>query len=243
MKQWRLLTWVSLISAALMTSGCVSLAAVEPVSAPPSQFRSDAVADVEFLPSADVGRRCAQRGGKVFGMPAVWAMACANTRLMTMPDPCTLHVKTSYSNTLCEILNQSDDSESDAQPNRETLIRMEFLQSDHVAHRCLQRRGQGDANPMREIEACRNSVMITIGNPCWRDKPDWYANLFCHELGHVNGWPANHANVRKRSMAMVANPSGMLTSAQGQSKDPAMRMAEQTILARDPIRFVTTQRP
>jgi hypothetical protein len=32
---------------------------------------------------------------------------------------------------------------------------------------------------------------IWIENPC--DWPgDSYAQLLCHEIGHINGWPANH---------------------------------------------------
>jgi hypothetical protein len=34
-------------------------------------------------------------------------------------------------------------------------------------------------------------MLMIIGNPC--DYPDErYARHVCHELGHVNGWPANH---------------------------------------------------
>lgn len=42
------------------------------------------------------------------------------------------------------------------------------------------------------VEACvRNSVIIAP-NPCQWPGSDTYAQLLCHEMGHVNGWPANH---------------------------------------------------
>lgn len=35
--------------------------------------------------------------------------------------------------------------------------------------------------------------VMTVPNPCTRPD-DAYAALLCHELGHVNGWPATHGN-------------------------------------------------
>lgn len=36
--------------------------------------------------------------------------------------------------------------------------------------------------------------VIYVPNPCRsRDRRDRYANVVCHELGHKNGWPADHS--------------------------------------------------
>lgn len=34
--------------------------------------------------------------------------------------------------------------------------------------------------------------LIVLPNPCLRYQLGSYAQLACHELGHVNGWPATH---------------------------------------------------
>jgi hypothetical protein len=37
---------------------------------------------------------------------------------------------------------------------------------------------------------------IWIENPCdvaRFDRGQWYARLLCHEMGHANGWPADHS--------------------------------------------------
>lgn len=36
--------------------------------------------------------------------------------------------------------------------------------------------------------------LVILPNPCKRFKDTSYAQLTCHELGHVNGWPANHGS-------------------------------------------------
>ena len=39
--------------------------------------------------------------------------------------------------------------------------------------------------------ACANQHLIWIENPCLHQGQS-YADLLCHELAHVNAWPANH---------------------------------------------------
>ena len=53
------------------------------------------------------------------------------------------------------------------------------------------------ANPNYIILACTkqadNGAPVTIlPNPCIFESVDDYAHLACHEMGHVNGWPATH---------------------------------------------------
>lgn len=42
------------------------------------------------------------------------------------------------------------------------------------------------------VEACAGGGWINAPNPCQWPGTDTYAQLLCHEVGHVNGWPANH---------------------------------------------------
>lgn len=40
-----------------------------------------------------------------------------------------------------------------------------------------------------------NGVIVHLPNPCSLPAhvlPDSFSHLVCHEMGHVNGWPANH---------------------------------------------------
>jgi hypothetical protein len=47
-----------------------------------------------------------------------------------------------------------------------------------------------DANP--RTVGCFAGLGIQLPNPCgW---PDPYAQVFCHELAHANGWARNHPN-------------------------------------------------
>ena len=42
-----------------------------------------------------------------------------------------------------------------------------------------------------ELVACFEPPVIIVPNPC--DYPDEsYARIVCHEIGHANGWPADH---------------------------------------------------
>ena len=40
--------------------------------------------------------------------------------------------------------------------------------------------------------ACTGERVMVLPNPCAYPDEDAYAHLACHELGHVNLWPADH---------------------------------------------------
>jgi hypothetical protein len=40
----------------------------------------------------------------------------------------------------------------------------------------------------------RRPQLMTLPNPCRYPTSDGYAQLVCHELGHLNGWPATHGD-------------------------------------------------
>jgi len=44
------------------------------------------------------------------------------------------------------------------------------------------------AAPERTIEACTRGTLIVMPNPCRWPGRESYAELMCHELGHVSGW-------------------------------------------------------
>lgn len=70
--------------------------------------------------------------------------------------------------------------------------RVEFVRSSAVEPRC---RAIGFTMPLRRgdtVLACSGNATIVIPNPCLYAAGDGYARLLCHELGHVNGWPATH---------------------------------------------------
>lgn len=39
-----------------------------------------------------------------------------------------------------------------------------------------------------------NRQLVVLPNPCVRYHDTKYGQLACHELGHVNGWPADHGS-------------------------------------------------
>jgi hypothetical protein len=41
---------------------------------------------------------------------------------------------------------------------------------------------------------CTDRRQMTLPNPCSYPASDQYAQLVCHELGHVNGWPRTHGD-------------------------------------------------
>lgn len=40
------------------------------------------------------------------------------------------------------------------------------------------------------VVGCFAGLGVQLPNPC--EWPDPFAQLFCHELAHANGWPADH---------------------------------------------------
>jgi hypothetical protein len=43
-------------------------------------------------------------------------------------------------------------------------------------------------------QACTSGRKVIMPNPCSFPDSDAYAHLLCHELGHLNGWPATHGD-------------------------------------------------
>jgi hypothetical protein len=41
---------------------------------------------------------------------------------------------------------------------------------------------------------CQTPKKIILPNPCKYGSKDAFAELACHELGHLNGWPATHGD-------------------------------------------------
>lgn len=207
----------ALSSALLATHGCTTIAAIEPVANPPASFQADVAVQVEFMNPARVGPRCADRGVRVFGVPAVNAMACANTRLITMPNPCDTVTGGWYAKALCAEIGHSQgwapgdgsparaeagvetspvagrDFRPDTPQRSDTAIRVEFVDSHLVGRRCAQRGATYSGQPAMDAISCANAAMITAPNPCSVIDGGWYARLLCHEMGHVNGWPQSHA--------------------------------------------------
>lgn len=55
----------------------------------------------------------------------------------------------------------------------------------------------GTAPPGYQVQACvrqmkNGGTVMFMPNPCAYPDSDAYAHLACHELAHINGWPANH---------------------------------------------------
>lgn len=43
--------------------------------------------------------------------------------------------------------------------------------------------------------ACERDGAVYLPNPCDFPRDD-YARLMCHEMGHINGWSANHSDAQ-----------------------------------------------
>ena len=207
-----------LASCALALSACVSLASVEPIKAPPSGYHKDVVVHTEFLQPARVGRRCAERGASIFGIAVPGAMACANPTLMTVPNACDMVTGGWYAEAICAAVAHShgwvperrepeglllqaawapDGAAGEGlRPQGAfragTAIRVEFTDPARVGLRCAHRGALDAGRPTLSSVACSNASGITVVNPCSVVDGGWYADLLCHEMGHVNGWPANH---------------------------------------------------
>jgi hypothetical protein len=79
---------------------------------------------------------------------------------------------------------------SNAGKNEPKTIAIEFVQPTGLTARCVERGaltggGEGSA-------ACRVGSLLTVANPCHVAQRSWYTEMLCHEMGHVNGWAANH---------------------------------------------------
>lgn len=56
----------------------------------------------------------------------------------------------------------------------------------------------GVAGPNYIVLACTHSIngtpVVTMPNPCGYGDTEAFAKIMCHEMGHVNGWPADHGD-------------------------------------------------
>ena len=198
--------------------GCVSIAAIEPIKNPPVNYQADISVQVEFLHPAEVGVRCAERGAAFFGVPTISSMACSNTKLVTAPNPCATLTGGWYAELLCAQIAHSNGwdpgrtqdeavlqtaslnledayglgSAPGADYRKSKALRVEFLSPSKVGMRCASRGATAYGRPTLNGMGCSNTVMMTVMNPCDLKDAGWYADLLCHEMGHSNGWPANH---------------------------------------------------
>ncbi|HEX8569373.1 MAG TPA: hypothetical protein VF699_05550 [Caulobacteraceae bacterium] len=58
---------------------------------------------------------------------------------------------------------------------------------DRVCHPLFGRPPEG-----MKTDACHTGERVVLPNPCTFPQSDGYAKILCHELGHANGWSANH---------------------------------------------------
>jgi hypothetical protein len=70
----------------------------------------------------------------------------------------------------------------------DTTASVEFMAAERIMPRCLERGAAVLAN------ACADRSLITITNPC-AYQGESYAKRLCHEMGHINGWPADHKRI------------------------------------------------
>jgi len=190
--------WILALAALL--SSCVAGPASGPIQTPPAHFQSDATVLVEFLPQNQVGRTCANRGAKVFGMSAYFALACANWRLITIGDPCERASSDLYSADLCSALTKKQIKATKYANDGPVRVRVSFVSPDQLIENCALHGLNGPGY------ACVLPDTILVRNPCQVQK-SWYARLLCHELGHVNHWPANHSPIARPLGLRLASQS------------------------------------
>lgn len=74
-----------------------------------------------------------------------------------------------------------------AQYQRDTSAAVHFRDRMEIERICSERVGHYS-------QACADigGMNIWIENPCNVADQHWYPALLCHEIGHRNGWPADH---------------------------------------------------
>jgi hypothetical protein len=90
--------------AVLGLPGCITIQAIEPVISPPPSFKGNVSVAMEFAQPGTIGFRCAERGAKFFGLPGINSGACADSKLVTMIDPCSTVTAGPYARILCDSL-------------------------------------------------------------------------------------------------------------------------------------------
>lgn len=72
----------------------------------------------------------------------------------------------------------------------DTTATVELLDPERVPPLC--KALGGFSPPGQYAVACATGRTIVMPNPCrWPNRSD-YADLLCHEMAHVNGWPSDH---------------------------------------------------
>jgi hypothetical protein len=241
------------ICLAAALSACASLQAVEPVIAPPQEFRGDLVVPVEFVAPALVGLRCAERGATFLGLPGFNSGACSDTVRVTMPDPCLTFASGPYATDLCDLLKGPTASPTAAAPDASTdytpvafvpraaaPVAIEFVSPDRVKLRCRQR--LHGVSLAHADAGCQTRALITLANPCEIEASGWYARTLCHELAHANGWSATHRGgtpvTRKPVLVAAASPQAHAMS--GRASERAMirlALARQASVQISALRF------
>lgn len=69
-------------------------------------------------------------------------------------------------------------------------VTVEFVQPPLIDFRC----GDVPVPPDKHRIGCTHGLTVTMPNPCLYAPNDYYAQVLCHELGHVNGWPPTHGD-------------------------------------------------
>jgi hypothetical protein len=212
----------------LALDGCISVQALEPVTEPPVQFRSDATTKVEFLHPTQVGLRCAQRGATFLGLPAITAGACADDQLITMIDPCQTFTAGPYARLLCDDARAVTIRKDAPQRVNAGLIPIAFAAGAVSPQNKAHRAGGPGIRPMPRtiaflapdrltaacgardlpvvttgaISVCADDSGLFISNPCTLPGAGWYERALCHELGHVNGWAADHSSAGRHALRL-----------------------------------------
>ncbi|MBI1393473.1 MAG: hypothetical protein GC152_12090 [Alphaproteobacteria bacterium] len=179
---------------------CVSVAPLEPIKNPPTDFRADNVVDVEFLLPAKVGLRCGERGTQAFGIPVFHAMACGNGKLITMPDPCDTFTAGAYAALMCEersrpALQPVDVPEwqsllqpagytpearpvpTPLKPRARDTFQLDFVHPAAVRQRCATRGLEVNVSETGDFAACSDGEQITMPNPCMSLEAGWYPRV------------------------------------------------------------------
>jgi len=68
----------------------------------------------------------------------------------------------------------------------DSTITVTFAKPELVQELCRQRDEPRDPRMI----GCADKGSMHVPNPCGID--EHYAQIVCHELGHANGWPADH---------------------------------------------------
>jgi len=85
-----------------------------------------------------------------------------------------------------------DDSRPPERFQKEATVVLEFADQAKIDEVCHPRFGTPPAG--MKTDACATGNKIVAPHPCAFAERDRYAHLLCHELGHVNGWPATHGD-------------------------------------------------